>query len=102
LKEPNVITYTNLLHKHGCPCSKHIKAYVKKHEDDKVFMRRVKVLNELFELKKELVDCSDSRCESSELPVWCYFLPIVISIVMYAITILGTWWWLGLLPYLWK
>ncbi len=53
--EPLIITYTNLLHKHRDANAKEVKEFVEKHQDDEVFLRRAKTLNELFAIKKDLV-----------------------------------------------
>ena len=56
MAEPLIITYTNLLHKYRDPNAKEVKEFVDKHKDDKVLVRRAQTLNELFILKKDLVD----------------------------------------------
>ena len=56
MSEPSIIQYTNLLHRYRDPEAKQVKAFVDKHKDDKVFLRRTKALNKLFSLKKELAD----------------------------------------------
>lgn len=56
MSEPLIIQYTNLLHKYRDDKAKEVRAFVKKHKDDKVFVRRAKTLDKLFALKKDLVD----------------------------------------------
>ena len=56
MAEPLIITYTNLLHKYRDPNAKQVREFLARHQDDKVFQRRAKTLNDLFLLKKELVD----------------------------------------------
>ena len=56
MSEPLIIKYTNLLHKYRDVNAKEVKEFVEKHKDDEVFVRRAQTLNELFALKKDLVD----------------------------------------------
>ncbi len=53
--EPLIITYTNLLHKYRDANATEVKEFVDRHRQDLTFMRRVKTLNELFAIKKDLV-----------------------------------------------
>ncbi len=56
MSDPIIITYTNLLHKYHDTNAKEVKKFVEQHKKDEVFVRRAKALNELFALKKDLVD----------------------------------------------
>ncbi len=53
--EPLIITYTNLLHKYRDANAKEVKEFVERHREEPIFLRRVKTLNELFAIKKDLV-----------------------------------------------
>ena len=55
MAQPLIIQYTNLLHKCRDPQAKAVKAFVERHTDP-TFRKRVKVLNQLFRLKMNLVD----------------------------------------------
>ena len=50
-----IIEYTNLLHKHGDPQAASVEEFLTEHSGDQVFLRRAKVLNKVFELKRQLV-----------------------------------------------
>lgn len=54
--EPLVIQYTNLLQKYRDPNAKAVAEFRQQHIDDRVFQERAKVLDEVFELKKSLVN----------------------------------------------
>lgn len=49
-----IITYKNLLNKHGKIDAAPAKKFYAEHESDPDFARRAKVLHELFLLKQEL------------------------------------------------
>ena len=55
MSQPLIIQYANLLHKHRGFQAKAVKAFVERHTDP-TFRKRVKVLNQLFRLKMNLVD----------------------------------------------
>jgi len=55
VKKPLIIQYTNLLHEHRDPEAGAVKAFMKSHSADKVFVRRAKVLNRVFKLKEHMV-----------------------------------------------
>lgn len=50
-KESLTVQYTKLLQQHRDPDAKAVLDFVKKHKNDKVFIKRVKTLNKLWELK---------------------------------------------------
>jgi hypothetical protein len=53
---PLIIQYTNLLHKYGDPTASPVKAFLEENSQDEAFLRRAKVLNKVFELKRQLVN----------------------------------------------
>jgi len=54
MARPLIIQYTNLLHQYRDPAAPAVKAFVAEHAKDKVFVRRTKALNRVFQLKREL------------------------------------------------
>jgi hypothetical protein len=48
---PLIIQYTNLLHQHRDPQATEVQAFVALHKDDEVFMKRVRTLEKVWELK---------------------------------------------------
>ena len=54
MARPLIIQYTNLLHQYRDPNAPEVSAFVEEHRGDKVFVRRTKALNRVFQLKQEL------------------------------------------------
>ena len=48
MAQPLIIQYTNLLHKHGGPDAKQVKAFKDKHKKDSDFIRRAETLDRVF------------------------------------------------------
>jgi hypothetical protein len=55
MAQPLIIQYTNLLHQYRDPDAKVVQEFLKKHSQDRLFIRRAKVLNRVFKLKEDLV-----------------------------------------------
>ena len=55
MAQPLIIQYTNLLHQYRDPNAKSVQVFLKKHSQDRLFIKRAKVLNRVFKLKEDLV-----------------------------------------------
>lgn len=55
MAQPLIIQYTNLLHQYRDPEAEAIKKFLRKHSQDRIFIRRAKTLNKVFKLKEQLV-----------------------------------------------
>jgi len=54
MARPLIIQYTNFLHQYRDPAAPAVKKFVAEHAENKVFIRRTKALNRVFQLKQEL------------------------------------------------
>lgn len=52
-KEAKIITYTNLVHKHGVD-SKPVRDFLNKNKNDEKLIKRAGTFNELFKLRSKL------------------------------------------------
>lgn len=55
MSQPLIIQYTNLLHQYRDPNAKTVQTFLEKHSQDRLFVKRAKVLNRVFKLKEDLV-----------------------------------------------
>lgn len=100
MKEPKLITYTNLLHEHGGPSAKAAKNFVEKHQDDIVFVRRAETLNNLFNLRDAITGLEDSIGKLKNPPVFHYVAMTVGWTLGWVVGTICYWWWIE--PYLQK
>lgn len=56
MKTPLIIQYTNLLHRFQNIDASLVEKFLKEHLEDKIFIRRVYVLNKIFKLKLDLLN----------------------------------------------